>query len=288
MPRYKVTDPTTGKSLSLTGDSPPTEQELNDIFSQVHGDQTSMTPEFQQDKSYPAEATMPPEQKLLENTMAATSGFTLPGAVASLASGAKALLSRSESPLAQAIVNTPQEIGAKMKAGEQAVGITDRLPELRGAKPSFPKPEMNVPTKVPTPVVPAETVPSVPPQSYPRDPSTFVNSARARIDKFKSALSPQELSDYKRQLTTWLSDGTLNPRTPIGAIASQLKTDVTALHNAAIPGRAALNPVYGLSKTLHPDIVGALKDYATKYGKRTLAEAVAIATGIGIGRKVFK
>lgn len=37
MPRYKVTDPETGKSMTLTGDSPPTEQELSDVFAQVHG-----------------------------------------------------------------------------------------------------------------------------------------------------------------------------------------------------------------------------------------------------------
>ena len=35
MPTYDITDPTTGQSVSLTGDSPPTEQELNDIFSQI-------------------------------------------------------------------------------------------------------------------------------------------------------------------------------------------------------------------------------------------------------------
>ena len=32
MPTYRVTDPTTGRSLRLTGDSPPTEQELNEVF----------------------------------------------------------------------------------------------------------------------------------------------------------------------------------------------------------------------------------------------------------------
>lgn len=42
MPSYKVTDPTTNKSVTLTGDSPPTEQELNDIFTQVHGDSSSL------------------------------------------------------------------------------------------------------------------------------------------------------------------------------------------------------------------------------------------------------
>lgn len=37
MPTYNATDPTTGKSVSLDGASPPTEDELNQIFSQVHG-----------------------------------------------------------------------------------------------------------------------------------------------------------------------------------------------------------------------------------------------------------
>ena len=37
MPTYKVTDPTSGRTLKLTGDSPPTEEELNEIFSSVGG-----------------------------------------------------------------------------------------------------------------------------------------------------------------------------------------------------------------------------------------------------------
>jgi len=35
MATYKVTDPNTGKTLKLTGDSPPTEAELEDIFSSI-------------------------------------------------------------------------------------------------------------------------------------------------------------------------------------------------------------------------------------------------------------
>lgn len=35
MPNYTVTDPQSGKTATLTGDSPPTEQELNDVFSQI-------------------------------------------------------------------------------------------------------------------------------------------------------------------------------------------------------------------------------------------------------------
>jgi hypothetical protein len=37
MPTYKVTDPTTGKVLKLTGDSPPTEAELNEVFANAGG-----------------------------------------------------------------------------------------------------------------------------------------------------------------------------------------------------------------------------------------------------------
>lgn len=37
---YEVTDPTTGKHVTLQGDSPPTEDELNQIFASVHGTET--------------------------------------------------------------------------------------------------------------------------------------------------------------------------------------------------------------------------------------------------------
>ena len=37
MPTYKITDPTTGNTVRITGDTPPTESDLHDIFSKVHG-----------------------------------------------------------------------------------------------------------------------------------------------------------------------------------------------------------------------------------------------------------
>lgn len=37
MPTYKITDPTTGRVVRLTGDSPPTESELDHIFGVIHG-----------------------------------------------------------------------------------------------------------------------------------------------------------------------------------------------------------------------------------------------------------
>jgi hypothetical protein len=39
MPTYKITDPQTGKTLRVTGDSPPTEKELGEIFSSQGGNQ---------------------------------------------------------------------------------------------------------------------------------------------------------------------------------------------------------------------------------------------------------
>lgn len=44
MPTFKVTDPSSGKSISLTGDSPPSETELNDIFSKVNGSDKASGP----------------------------------------------------------------------------------------------------------------------------------------------------------------------------------------------------------------------------------------------------
>ena len=45
MPTYNISDPTTGQKVSLTGDSPPTEQEIVDIFSKVgKGNQPAPAP----------------------------------------------------------------------------------------------------------------------------------------------------------------------------------------------------------------------------------------------------
>jgi hypothetical protein len=57
MPVYDVTDPTTGLSVSLTGDSPPTEQELEGIFSQLGGAQSAQAHQPQQPMQQQAPAT---------------------------------------------------------------------------------------------------------------------------------------------------------------------------------------------------------------------------------------
>lgn len=57
MPTYQVTDPTTGKKLRLTGESPPTEQELEQIFSSVQPKQ----PEQIQQPEISQQETQQPE-----------------------------------------------------------------------------------------------------------------------------------------------------------------------------------------------------------------------------------
>lgn len=51
MPQYKVTDPQSGKSLVLTGDSPPTETELHDIFAQHGSEPQSSIPDALKNKT---------------------------------------------------------------------------------------------------------------------------------------------------------------------------------------------------------------------------------------------
>ncbi|MGI0014465.1 MAG: hypothetical protein ACREBU_13645, partial [Nitrososphaera sp.] len=43
MPTYRITDPETGKVVKITRESPPTEEELNEIFSKVSGGELSYT-----------------------------------------------------------------------------------------------------------------------------------------------------------------------------------------------------------------------------------------------------
>jgi len=54
MPKYKVTDPYTGKELFLTGDSPPTKQELEAIFNEsaLETEQESVGPQGYQPPTY--------------------------------------------------------------------------------------------------------------------------------------------------------------------------------------------------------------------------------------------
>lgn len=56
MPTYQITDPDSGKTLRLTGESPPTEQELTEIFAQYQQPQQSAQPEPQPEQQAPSVA----------------------------------------------------------------------------------------------------------------------------------------------------------------------------------------------------------------------------------------
>lgn len=223
--------------------------------------------------------TDPVEQKLVENAATAAAGYTLPGAVETVAAipgKIKTALGESTVPLLKALGKSPKELGPEFAAGNEAAGISDQLPVQRGSMARFPQPERIVPTKQPTPIAKAETLPSVPPVSYPKDPASFINFAQARIKAFGNRLSPQELNDYKAVIDDMMGTGKVASKTPQGAVASQLRTDATGLHTDAIPGREALNKTYGLSKTLHPDIVQGVKDFARDHGIEALVGALGL------------
>lgn len=87
MPTYKVTDPQTGKTLRLTGDSPPTEQELNDVFSQFK-DAPADTPRTAQDSGEALLTNLPTKgfgQDLVRGLPATAGGMV--GGIAGAAAG---------------------------------------------------------------------------------------------------------------------------------------------------------------------------------------------------------
>jgi hypothetical protein len=235
----------------------------------------------------PAGAEVPAEQRLLENIIGATSGYTLPGAVSALKSGLTNALNKSGSPLLRGLINSPKELSPEFQAGKEAVGIGTDLPERIGRKARFPEPELNVATKQPKPIAKAETLPGVSPVAYPKDTNAFLNFANARVKAFGNKLSPQELNDFKEITGEMFRKGEIVPGTDQYAVATKLQHQVTPLLNKAIPGRASLNKTYAISKTLHPNVIGAVKDYAKTYGPAALFSAIglkALFGGNGVGK----
>lgn len=185
----------------------------------------------------------------------------------------------SATPLAKAIRSSPKMLGAEFQAGEKAAGISGELPVQRGA---FAK--MN-PRLHGTPPFEAPYKP----KSYPKDTASFLNFAKARVQALGDKLSPQELDDYKTLLSTNIDAMKAKglAKTEPFAIASQLRKEVTQLHNAVIPGRGELNKVYAISKKIHPDMGGWVKDGVKKYGVKAIGTVLA-GLGIGAGTQLFK
>lgn len=234
--------------------------------------------------------TRPIEQRLLDNSIQALSGATLPTAVSAVASipgKIKSMMGNSGSVLLKALAKSPRDLSPEFSESNAAAGISDQLPLQRGAIARFPKQERLVPTPQPKPLVNAETLPSVPPVSYPKDPAAFINFAKARVQAFGNKLSPQELDDYKGILSDIFKTRKVVSGTPQYAAASQLGSDVEALHSAAIPGRAVLNKTYGLSKTFHPELIEPLTNLVKKFGKWAVIGALSGA-GFEKGSKAVR
>lgn len=233
-------------------------------------------PDFKQDASYQPIDTDPIEQRIVENLGVAGTGYGVGQLAGNIVKGAAAL---PRTTLGRAILNSPEALGPEFRGGEKAAGISGDLPLRRGGTQKFPdlagQPSLSPPVEAPM----------VAPLSYAKDTNSFLNQARARVQAFGDKLSPQELNDYKTELSNIL--GSTPPGTPQYAIASQLKTDVTALHNTAIPGREQLNAVYGLSKTLHPDIGGMVSTLIKKVGWLPVKIALGTAGAKGI-ENLFK
>jgi len=120
MPTYKVTDPVTNKTLRLTGDSPPTEEELTQIFAQYGGAEI---------KAEPVTAPPPPPpQTVEEQTGVPRWGRENPNRYGVYGAG-KELINKAVKPtletvgaiggsLGSPIVGTALGYGAGKKAGE--------------------------------------------------------------------------------------------------------------------------------------------------------------------------
>lgn len=187
-----------------------------------------------------------------------------------------------QNPIVKGALNTPQELSPEYASQNQAVGISDKLPIQRGTVAKYPGLD-GLPTNSPPP-----QSPTVAPLSYPKDTNTYLNFARDRIDSLGAQLTPQELADHKTILSNILNDLKVKGQvgTPVFAKAAQLQTDTSGLQNTVIPGRANLNQAYGISKTLNPEVMQAIKNYAQKYGKLALKEAIGVGLGVGVAKKL--
>lgn len=117
MAKYTVEDPTTGKSVDLEGDSPPTEQELNDIFSQVHG--TSQQP--QSDNQSLGQKAF----NIASDTIAGSPLGMASQATNSVGQGMNWLLDKTGIPVSSGIQNAAKSIISPFRAA--GVGVAETM-----------------------------------------------------------------------------------------------------------------------------------------------------------------
>src|SRR5262252_3914869 len=121
--KYTATDPQTGKSVTIEGDSPPTEEELTQIFSQLSTDQPAPKQDpglWDRLKSAAYQASPLPlfEKQNLPTTLGGVAGAATGGAMAIPVAGATAMLTSA------AQGGTPSEnlMQGLVNAGGEALG----------------------------------------------------------------------------------------------------------------------------------------------------------------------
>lgn len=160
------------------------------------------------------------------------------------------------SKLAQGIRNTPRDLSPRYDVLNEKAGISKNLPETGGRTARFPN-LAGQPVSSPPPFAPA-----IAPKLYPKDPNALVNFARSRIEALGERLSPQELNDYDTLIGQMMDKGKFGSGGPL-AIASKVKSSANQLLNKAIPGKADLDQIYKISKTLRlaPEVAKKVWDY---------------------------
>lgn len=116
MPKYRITDPQTGKVVVLTGDSPPTDAELQQIFAELHPAPTAQAPQA------PPAA---PEQGWRERVLAAADW--LPTA---LSTGASLATGPFKAAIGMPVAGAAGAIGELLRSTIEMA--TDPIPEGAG------------------------------------------------------------------------------------------------------------------------------------------------------------
>lgn len=203
-------------------------------------------------------------------------------------------LYRSQSPVAKGLLNTTEELGPQYEAQNEAIGVVRRVPREGGAVPKFAPPERIAATKQPTPVVPAEPLPSNVPARYPSKPGDFLAYANGRWANAPKNIAPQELMDWQVKLQTDMSSGAIpkiDPNTGRITTIYQQATDLLSrtkkyfsdvaepalkgarLPKGTIPTRSGLNKAYGVSAKQEA-VTRGLKNVGKKVGKIGLLAAL--------------
>lgn len=231
-----------------------------------------------------------------------TTPLAVAPAIAGTALGLEGLYNAPSSTV-KGLMNTPQELGPEYEAQNQAIGVTRRIPQEGGAKPTFAPPENLAFTKQPKPLPggEAQPLPSTMPIRYPSKPGDFMAYADNRL-KFGTQLDPQELMDWQVKLQTDMSNGTIPRFDPTGKIttifqqASDLKNRIQQTFNqiaeprlvgadlpeGTMPTREGLNKAYGISSG-QQNLQRGLKKVGT--GARYTAEGAGALTALYAGAK---